>query len=76
MCRSRLQTSSVNRDIGGPTDLNSHRSSSSHISHTSTPANVWPPPTAIGKRSHNVALYLSRAYHIFSYVQEDPTSKV
>ncbi|XP_076676125.1 combover isoform X2 [Andrena cerasifolii] len=48
MRKEPSQTSSVNRDIGGPADLNSHRSSSSHISHTSTPANVWPPPTAIG----------------------------
>ncbi|OAD53653.1 Pericentriolar material 1 protein [Eufriesea mexicana] len=42
------QASSMNRDIGGPPDLNSHRSSSSHISHTGTPANVWPPQTMIG----------------------------
>ncbi|XP_071863982.1 combover isoform X2 [Bombus fervidus] len=42
------QTSSINRDMGGPSDLNSHRSSSSHVSHTGTPANVWPPPTTIG----------------------------
>lgn len=34
--------------MGGPSDLNSHRSSSSHVSHTGTPANVWPPPTTIG----------------------------
>ncbi|XP_017880567.1 uncharacterized protein LOC108625240 isoform X2 [Ceratina calcarata] len=39
---------SVGRDMGGPTELNSHRSSSSHISHTSTPANIWPPLTTIG----------------------------
>ncbi|XP_053973188.1 uncharacterized protein LOC128873568 isoform X2 [Hylaeus volcanicus] len=42
------QSSSVNRDMGGATDVNSHRSSSSHISHTSTPANVWPSSAAIG----------------------------
>ncbi|KZC07666.1 hypothetical protein WN55_08438 [Dufourea novaeangliae] len=41
-------SSSVNREMGEPTDLKSHRSSSSHVSHTSTPANVWPPTTAIG----------------------------
>ncbi|CAK9825985.1 hypothetical protein ANTRET_LOCUS3905 [Anthophora retusa] len=48
MRKDSSQASSINRDIGGPTDLNSHRSSSSHISHTSTPANVWPAPTIIG----------------------------
>ncbi|CAL7936805.1 unnamed protein product [Xylocopa violacea] len=42
------QTPSVSRDMGGPTDLSSHRSSSSHISHLSTPANVWAPTTTIG----------------------------
>nr|XP_050849678.1 uncharacterized protein LOC127063680 isoform X2 [Vespula vulgaris] len=41
------QTSSINRNVGG-TDLNSHRSSSSRISHTGTPTNVWPPITATG----------------------------
>ncbi|KAF3421114.1 hypothetical protein E2986_03873 [Frieseomelitta varia] len=40
--------SSSNRDMGGPSDLNSHRSSSSHVSYTGTPANVWPTPTTIG----------------------------
>ncbi|KOC64949.1 Pericentriolar material 1 protein [Habropoda laboriosa] len=48
MRKDSSQSSSVNRDMGGPTDLSSHRSSSSHISHTSTPANVWSAPTAIG----------------------------
>ncbi|OAD53655.1 hypothetical protein WN48_09668 [Eufriesea mexicana] len=42
------QASCMNRDIGRPPDLNSHRSSISHISDISTPANVWPPPTMIG----------------------------
>ncbi|KAF7403464.1 hypothetical protein HZH68_006258 [Vespula germanica] len=41
------QTSSINRNVGG-TDLNSHRSSSSRISHTGTPTNVWPPIAATG----------------------------
>ncbi|XP_076176767.1 combover isoform X2 [Ptiloglossa arizonensis] len=45
------QSSSINRDVGGPTDVNSHRSSSSHISYTSTPANVWPPSAAIGPQT-------------------------
>ncbi|KAG7206907.1 hypothetical protein KM043_000801 [Ampulex compressa] len=35
------QSSSVNRDIAGQ-DLNSQKSSSSQISHTSTPGNIWP----------------------------------
>ncbi|XP_046141499.1 uncharacterized protein LOC114876384 isoform X2 [Osmia bicornis bicornis] len=48
MRKESSQASSINRDMGGPTDLNSHRSSSSQISHSSTPANVWPPPTVIG----------------------------
>ncbi|XP_076236205.1 combover [Calliopsis andreniformis] len=48
MRKESSHSSSVNRDIGGPTDVNSHRSSSSHISHTSTPANVWPSSTVIG----------------------------
>ncbi|XP_061927289.1 uncharacterized protein LOC108002879 isoform X2 [Apis cerana] len=38
----------VNRDIGGANDLSSHRSSSSHISHIGTPANVWPPSATMG----------------------------
>ncbi|XP_043253505.1 uncharacterized protein LOC122398003 isoform X3 [Colletes gigas] len=48
MRKDSSQSSSINRDMGGPTDLSSHRSSSSHISHTSTPANVWPPSAATG----------------------------
>lgn len=55
----------MNRDIGGPTDLNSHRSSSSHISHTSTPANVWPPPTAIGKCRTCRIIFITSLPHIF-----------
>lgn len=43
------QTSSINRNVGG-TDLNSHRSSSSRISHTGTPTNVWPPIAATGTK--------------------------
>ncbi|XP_014614048.1 PREDICTED: serine-rich adhesin for platelets isoform X2 [Polistes canadensis] len=39
------QVSSVNRNVGG-SDLNSHRSSSSRISHRSTPTNVWPATAA------------------------------
>nr|XP_012135124.1 PREDICTED: uncharacterized protein LOC100878879 isoform X2 [Megachile rotundata] len=48
MRKESSQASSINRDMPGPTDLNSHRSSSSQISHSSTPANIWPPPTVIG----------------------------
>lgn len=43
--------------MGGPSDLNSHRSSSSHVSHTSTPANVWPTPTTIGNK-HIYIMYI------------------
>ncbi|XP_043491847.1 uncharacterized protein LOC122517496 isoform X2 [Polistes fuscatus] len=39
------QVSSINRNVSG-SDLNSHRSSSSRISHRSTPTNVWPPTAA------------------------------
>ncbi|XP_076641650.1 combover isoform X1 [Halictus rubicundus] len=48
MRKDSSHSSSVNRDLGGPTDLNSHRSSNSHISSTSTPANVWPPSAVTG----------------------------
>ncbi|XP_076375847.1 combover [Megalopta genalis] len=48
MRKDSSHSSSVNRDLGGPTDLNSHRSSNSHISNTSTPANVWPPSAVTG----------------------------
>ncbi|KAK2584748.1 hypothetical protein KPH14_007078 [Odynerus spinipes] len=41
------QTSSINRKAGG-TDLNSHRSSSSRVSHSGTPTNVWPPTAVAG----------------------------
>ncbi|XP_014476863.1 PREDICTED: uncharacterized protein LOC106745612 isoform X2 [Dinoponera quadriceps] len=45
--KEQAQPSNVNRDVQGP-DLNSQRSSGSQVSHTSTPANVWPPSTVIG----------------------------
>lgn len=44
--------------MGGPSDLNSHRSSSSHVSHTGTPANVWPPPTTIGNHQYIYIIYI------------------
>ncbi|XP_031834636.1 combover isoform X2 [Nomia melanderi] len=51
MRKDSSHSSSVNRDLGGPTDLNSQRSSNSHVSHTSTPANVWPPSAATGAQT-------------------------
>lgn len=48
MRKDSSHSSSVNRDVGGPTELNSHRSSNSHISSTGTPANVWLPSAVTG----------------------------
>lgn len=45
--KDQSQSSSVNRDVGAA-GWASRRGSNSHRSHTSTPANIWPGPSAIG----------------------------
>ncbi|XP_063988432.1 uncharacterized protein LOC135168324 isoform X2 [Diachasmimorpha longicaudata] len=44
--KDQSQSSSVNRDVGAA-GWGSRRGSNSHRSHTSTPANIWPGPSAI-----------------------------
>ncbi|XP_029674780.1 uncharacterized protein LOC115242535 isoform X2 [Formica exsecta] len=50
--KEQTQPSNANRDVQVP-DHNSQRSSGSQASHTSTPANIWPPSTATGGGGSN-----------------------
>ncbi|XP_034951545.1 myb-like protein AA isoform X2 [Chelonus insularis] len=49
--KDQPHSSSINRDCG--TDWSSRRGSSSHYSHSSTPANVWPVPNAMNVSESN-----------------------